>query len=220
MVTRAVTDKGEGMRTRILRESSELFARQGYHGTGVSELLLAVGLHKGGFYHYVSSKEDLLLEIMLDPIDQVLKSSFEIIEMDTAPAAKLQLLGMDLGRAMAENLSAWTIFLREYSSLGEGARKRVLALRSAYLDRWRHVLEQGIASGDFRPIDLAFVESIFGLFIYTFVWNRNGASPLSMTESLTDILMHAVSAASGSQGHDASRPKSVSHEPVRRDSGS
>ncbi|GHH73087.1 TetR family transcriptional regulator [Streptosporangium violaceochromogenes] len=177
-----------------MRESAELFARQGYYGTGLSELLSAVGLHKGGFYHHISSKEDLLLEIMLNPIDRVLESSRAIVEAGTTPTGTLQSLGTDLGHAMAENLSAWTIFLREYSSLGPAGRERVLALRRAYLDRWRDVLEKGIASGEFRPVDLAFVESIFGLFIYTFVWNREGADARSMTKSIMDVLMHGVSA--------------------------
>jgi AcrR family transcriptional regulator len=171
-----------------------VFARQGYHGTGLSELLSIIGLHKGGFYHHMSSKEQLLLEIMLDPIEQVLVSSRPIVESADRPAVKLEALGLDLGRAITENLASWTVFLREYSALGRDAQAQVLALRRAYLDQWRAVLTEGMAGGDFREVDLSFIESVFGLFIYTFIWNGDGASAEAMTASIMDVLTHGVCA--------------------------
>lgn len=69
------------------------------------------------------------------------------------------------------------------------------ASRPSRLNRRRNVLEQGIASGEFRPVDLAFVESVLGLFNYTFVWNREGADARPMTTSVMDVLIHGVSAA-------------------------
>ncbi|AYF26852.1 MULTISPECIES: TetR/AcrR family transcriptional regulator [Micromonospora] len=184
--------RNEDTRARILTASADLFARQGYHGTGLSELLDAVGLQKGGFYHHIASKEQLLLEIMLDPIDRVLASSGHVLGAATDATRKLQQLGSDLGQAMAADLAAWTVFLREYSALGEDGKTQVLQRRQQYLNRWRRVLEEGMANGEFRKLNLAFVESILGLFIYTFVWARASAPPEELTASIMEVLMRGV----------------------------
>ncbi|WP_089155473.1 TetR/AcrR family transcriptional regulator [Micromonospora sp. NBS 11-29] len=184
--------RSEDTRARILTASADLFARQGYHGTGLAELLDAVGLQKGGFYHHIASKEQLLLEIMLDPIDRVLASSDRILGSDADATTKFQRLGTDLGQAMAADLAAWTVFLREYSALGDEGKKQVLQRRQQYLNRWRRVLEDGTATGEFRKLDLAFVESVLGLFIYTFVWARAATPPEELTASIMGVLTHGV----------------------------
>jgi len=51
-------------REKIISVSSELFHKYGYNSVGLSAILKAVGLPKGSFYYYFSSKEDLLLEVI------------------------------------------------------------------------------------------------------------------------------------------------------------
>ncbi len=186
--------QGEETRERIVRASADLFAKQGYHGTGLNQLLAATGLGKGGFYHHITSKEDLLLEIMLDPINRALPAAEAITASHEQPLAKLMALGRELGRSMDEHLPAWTVFLREYSSLSDSDKERVLVLRRTYLDHWRAVLTEGIKTGDFRDVDLAFVESVFGVFIYTFVWRAPGATGEHLTAVIMDVLLHGVQA--------------------------
>jgi AcrR family transcriptional regulator len=182
-----------------VRVSADLFARQGYHGTGLTELLAATGLGKGGFYHHIASKDDLLLEIMLEPINRALRAAETIAASASSAEEKLTELGRDLGASMGDNLSAWTVFLREYSSLSDEDKAQVLALRRAYLDHWRAVLTEGMGSGEFRAVDLSFVESVFGLFIYTFVWDDQGASPAQLTDAVMSLLLHGVRAAAGQE---------------------
>jgi AcrR family transcriptional regulator len=186
--------EGESTRARIVRVSADLFARQGYHGTGLTDLLAATGLGKGGFYHHITSKDDLLLEIMLEPINRALHAAAAIRAAPLSAEEKLSALGTELGASMSEDLSAWTVFLREYSSLSEEDKAQVLALRREYLDHWRAVLTDGMASGAFRTIDLSFVESVFGLFIYTFVWDDKGASRTQLTDAVMTVLLHGVRA--------------------------
>ena len=45
-------------RDRILDAGAELFARKGFHGAGLSEILKLAGVPKGSFYHYFGSKEE------------------------------------------------------------------------------------------------------------------------------------------------------------------
>ncbi|SDH64836.1 transcriptional regulator, TetR family [Actinokineospora alba] len=49
----------EGTRKRLLEASTHAFLRQGYHGTGLKDLLDSVEIPKGSFYNYYPSKEAL-----------------------------------------------------------------------------------------------------------------------------------------------------------------
>ena len=51
---------------RILDAAVELFHDQGYTETSVAEVAEAAGLLKSSLYHYIDSKEDLLLRIVED----------------------------------------------------------------------------------------------------------------------------------------------------------
>ena len=51
-------------RTAIIQAGTELMLRQGYHGTGIQQIVDAVGVPKGSFYNYFRSKEDFALAAM------------------------------------------------------------------------------------------------------------------------------------------------------------
>ena len=54
--------KGEQTRERILARSAQLFNRQGYFGSSLSDIMRETGLEKGGIYNHFISKEQLALE--------------------------------------------------------------------------------------------------------------------------------------------------------------
>jgi TetR/AcrR family transcriptional repressor of nem operon len=51
-------------RENLLNEGVALLIRQGYHGTGLKEILDAVQIPKGSFYNYFGSKEGFAAEII------------------------------------------------------------------------------------------------------------------------------------------------------------
>lgn len=53
-------------REEILLKSLEVFRRQGYYNTSMTDLATACGLQKGSFYHYFDSKEALMKAILED----------------------------------------------------------------------------------------------------------------------------------------------------------
>jgi AcrR family transcriptional regulator len=181
-------------RRRIMVAACELFSSKGYHGTGTAELVDYVGLGKGGLYHHFKKKQDLLLEIMLEPINDALESSAAAVERSQSdPCEALLQLGRHLGESMAQNLDAWTVLLREYSALDAEGQLRIVDLRREYLSRWRQVLNRGMEEGVFEKRSLAFVESILGYFIYAFIWNR-GSDGVELTNNLMSVLMEGVNA--------------------------
>lgn len=56
--------KKEEIRKELLGQGIEMFISQGYHGTGIKEVVDRVGIPKGSFYNYFKSKEDYGSEVI------------------------------------------------------------------------------------------------------------------------------------------------------------
>ena len=78
----------------IIKEALNLFRTQGYHKTTMSNIGDACGLLKGSIYHYFSSKEDLMKEV-LEVLRDHYRDKVFIYAYDTELTAsqKLKLLG-------------------------------------------------------------------------------------------------------------------------------
>ena len=56
--------KGEASRAKLVACAAELFWRQGYNATGLSEILQAASLPKGSFYFYFKGKKDMAAAVI------------------------------------------------------------------------------------------------------------------------------------------------------------
>jgi len=56
-------------RARIMETALELFARQGFHNTSISQIAKAANVSKGLMYNYFASKDDLLEAIVRQEIE-------------------------------------------------------------------------------------------------------------------------------------------------------
>lgn len=86
--------RGERTREDILRASARLFAIHGYYHTSTQDILEAVSISKGAFYHHFKSKEDLVLAVLeemwaqyqlrvIQPIEDMVDPGERIAEMFT-----------------------------------------------------------------------------------------------------------------------------------------
>src|SRR6187200_3638075 len=85
--------KAEARRELIIDTSARVFARRGYHATGIAELCTVNGLGKGAFYHYIGSKEELLAAIHDRVMDEVLAGAERVAEAGGSPSVQLTALG-------------------------------------------------------------------------------------------------------------------------------
>jgi AcrR family transcriptional regulator len=86
-----IVKKAEERRTEILDAAQALFLSRGYDATTVNDLLNAVGISKGAFYHHFSAKEDVLQALVWRMAEQGLAAIAPIIEReDLGPLEKLK----------------------------------------------------------------------------------------------------------------------------------
>ncbi len=55
-------NKGTQTREMILARTAQLFSRQGYFGSSLTDIMKETGLEKGGIYNHFTSKDELALE--------------------------------------------------------------------------------------------------------------------------------------------------------------
>ncbi|GAB4432065.1 MAG: TetR/AcrR family transcriptional regulator [Anaerolineae bacterium] len=67
-------------RNEILDAAQRLFYRKGYELTSVQEIILEIGIAKGTFYHYFSSKLDLLDATIERMVEQTLQALRPLVD--------------------------------------------------------------------------------------------------------------------------------------------
>jgi TetR/AcrR family transcriptional regulator, cholesterol catabolism regulator len=167
--------KWQARRETIIDTSARVFARQGYHATGINELCEANDLGKGALYHYIGSKEALLAAIHDRVMDEVLQGAERVAEAGGSPPARLAMLGEELLDVIHRYPDHVWVFLHEFPALtGERAamfRKR----RQQYEQQVEEVLRAGVASGDFRDLDpWLTARAWLGMHNYTYLWLKPG----------------------------------------------
>src|SRR5262245_32935057 len=102
-----VVKKAEERRTEILDAAQDLFLSRGYDTTTVNDLLTAVGISKGAFYHHFSAKEDVLQALVWRMAEQALAALSPVIDRDDlGPLEKLKDLFTEGQRFRKEHATA------------------------------------------------------------------------------------------------------------------
>jgi TetR/AcrR family transcriptional regulator, cholesterol catabolism regulator len=135
----------------IAQAAIRLFQQKGYHATSVQDIADEVGLQKGSLYHYISSKEELLMKIAHQSISSFNRRLEKIIDMEVNFREKLLLAIQTHTTVVAANLQMTTVLLREAFSLGEPHATVIQELTDRYLDLWTRIIDEGIAAGEFKP---------------------------------------------------------------------
>ena len=78
-------------RHEILLAAAQIFQEKGYHATSMQDIAEAVDLQKGSLYHHVKSKQEILLALLDEALDMIIKKLLEILATDLTPDQKLRL---------------------------------------------------------------------------------------------------------------------------------
>src|SRR5688572_2333107 len=185
----------ETRRQRIIDTSATVFARRGYHATGIAELCVANELGKGALYHYIGSKEGLLAGIHDRVMDEVMAGADRVAAAGGSPSRQLAGLGDELLDVIHRYPDHVWVFLHEFPALTGERAERFRVRRREYERRVEEVLRAGVEAGEFRDVDpWLTARAWLGMHNYTYLWLKPGErlSARDVARPFAEIFMHGI----------------------------
>ncbi len=148
--------RGESTRSDIITAAMKIFSNKGYYFTSINDIISAVSITKGAFYHHWASKEELAMEVL----EFCEAESQRVLQerMAGATTAKQRLDGyMQFLGDMHENpdLSHSTLFMEfvcgmtiQDKRLAQAILKGWTTFRALMTEMLRAAQEEGSVRGD------------------------------------------------------------------------
>jgi AcrR family transcriptional regulator len=185
----------DARRQAIVDTSARVFARRGYHATGIMELCAENDLGKGALYHYIGSKEELLAAIHDRVMDEVMLGADRVAEAGGSPSQQLAMLGDELLDVIHRYPDHVWVFLHEFPALTGERAEQFRQRRHAYEQRVEAVLQAGVDTGEFRDLEPRLTAMAwFGMHNYTYLWLKPGGelSARDVAKPFADIFMQGI----------------------------
>lgn len=154
------TDK----RTSILNAAEKLFASQGFEGTSTRQIATEAGANMSMINYYFGSKEGVFMEIMSNRIQGFSLALTSIEAEDLNQLEKLMMVIDQYTRRILDNIAFHKMMHRELSlSQRPEMYDKLKQAMSGNLMIIERIINEGIAQGEFRSVDVRMViASIMG----------------------------------------------------------
>lgn len=186
------------MKRKITNKSIELFEEKGFTQTSIQDIVNELEVTKGTFYYYYSSKEQLLMDIHLEYIDELLNKQDEIIRCpNSTNKEKVTNLIAQLIEDIETHGKRGRVFFREIRHLSDENIAIVKEKRNQVRFNIEKVVNKGIESGEFQFDLQADIVSfaILSLTNYSYQWFKPSGrlSADHLVEIYTNILYEGIS---------------------------
>ena len=143
-------------RDELLDVAQRLFASNGYDGTSVNQIIAELGVSKGAFYHYFTSKEDLVEALACRFAKATAAQADDLLRDPTLDAfSKLMAFMLTMRRHKTENVAELRatfepLFRAENLQLYEKTQRAVSDVVQPILTR---IIVEGVAERTFETPD-------------------------------------------------------------------
>lgn len=158
----------------ILRAAAKAFKKKGFPGTTMSDISRELDMVQGNLYHYFTDKEDILFQCHDYSLNLVLSLLDELNGSDLPADEKLRrVIEFHVG-VMIDELQASAMAL-DFHALSGARLHRIITKRDKYERGLRRIIEDGIRTGAFKPLDVKHVTfSILGAINWIARWFSPG----------------------------------------------
>jgi len=179
----------------VIVKAAELIREKGFEATTVNDISKATGLTKGGLYHYISGKRDLLYQIMRFGMEMLQTEVVDAVSEIEDPEEQLRtLIRLHVG-LIAAGKGALTTLQEETQGLEPKHRKEILAQKRAYFAFVREMLERLKRKRRLRKLDTAVATfSILGMVLFFARWYREKGKldPTRVGDEIAEIALGGI----------------------------
>lgn len=188
---------------RILSAAVDVFARKGYHGAGVEDIVQVSGTSKGAFYHYFPSKQQIFMTLMDDLATLVERGVESAISVEQGAMGKVEAALRVVIETAASQRDLAKILLVEAVGLGPEFEHKRLEIHSRFAGVIRRHLDRAVETGDIPSQDTALVSTawIGALNEIISQWLVSGGKPpAARLPQLRALLLRSIGADRDTEG--------------------
>ena len=169
-------------RDDILMAAAQVFNQKGYHAASMQDIANTVHLQKASLYHHVSSKQEILLELLDRALELLIKRLQKVVDQSDLPEQKLRDAICTYLETLAEFQDLAAVLILEHRSLPPELNEVHIPRRDRFERIWRDLICEGKVAGIFNCADPALASrALLGVLNWTITWYRPDG-PLTATE--------------------------------------
>lgn len=189
--------RADAQRARVIATSVEIFGARGYRATSMNEIAARVGLSKPTLYHYFRNKEELLVRIYSEVLDDSLRTASETVAAAATPLDGLRDLLVSRVVYTCENRELLKICFEEEDELPPDLAEELLVRRRAFEEVALRTLERHLAAHPYVKLTMTptvFVNMCLGAVNWTYKWYRptGPSTPAELGCSIADALLAVI----------------------------
>jgi AcrR family transcriptional regulator len=181
-------------RDAIVAKAAELYGQFGFLGSSIADLAAACGMSKSLLYHYFSSKEDILFEIM-DGHVTALGQVAEEVGNEADPKERLCRLTGGFMALYVHASSRHKVLLNDLDKLPPHRRKTIIAEQRALLNAIDAILVELSPTLAKKPRERrAATMMYFGMINWTHTWfdPKGALGATDIAELVVEIFLQGV----------------------------
>jgi TetR/AcrR family transcriptional regulator, cholesterol catabolism regulator len=175
-------------RSEVIKAAAEVFKKNGYRGTTMSEVAIALNLDRASLYYYIGSKEELFHEVVGGAVERNAIAAEEILDGPEPAPEKLRRLITSLMVSYAENYPFLYVYIQENLSNVAGKRsgwdRKMRQFNKRYENAVVALVQAGIEEGTFSTQTQPWVigYGIIGMVAWSNRWFNPNQSPVPAEE--------------------------------------
>ena len=148
------TPEGQARNEEIFRTAAELMVQRGYAGTSMGDLAKAVGMTKAGLYHHISSKQDMLFQILLHAMEGLERAVIEPTKQIKDPEERLREMIRLHVRGLFDHGLEFALLFPERRHLEPDQQQVVVQQIGNYRDLLSEAMRELANEGKLRELDI------------------------------------------------------------------
>jgi len=182
-------------RDDILEAAAQVIRKKGFHAASMADIAEAVNLQKASLYHHVSSKQEILLELLDRALELLMTRIMPIRDQSIPADEKLRRMIRVYLQSLAEYPDLSSVLLFEHRSLDRKSHARHVPNRDRFEGLWQDVLQEGVRAKIFACADIGLtVRGLMGILNWTLTWYRPGGrfSIEKIADQYADLFLNGL----------------------------
>jgi AcrR family transcriptional regulator len=182
-------------RDEILAAAAQIFGQKGFHATSMQDIAEAVNLQKASLYYHVSSKQEILVDILDRALDLFITNMQAVMASPLPPDEMLRQAMQTYMVTILQQRNLASVLLLEHRSLDPELHTRHIPRRDRFESLWRELIQHGLEAGCYYAVDPAMTaRALLGVMNWVITWYspQGKLTPDQISSQYADLFLNGL----------------------------